>query len=667
MGTHASRLSVDGDEVPPYVPRDIDDELDRRLREAALDPNGGMVLATGASTAGKTRAMLAALARTLPNRRIVHPPENTNLKLLPNWLKEKSENASDGWVVWMDDLERYLGPSGMDPSWISELGSARAIVAATIRTKNLEALRPARTDGPQTNAIGFQILKTTTPITIPDKWSPEERERAFASGDERLIEASTQNTFGISVYLAAGPQLQTDWEAGPNLGHPRGYALVSAAVNLASTGLSSAVTRQQLEDAHVEYLPKPPPLPEDSEDAWAWATSERCGVAGLLVPADAQGNQWRAFDYLTAANPPSEHAWLTSLNYANRQDRFTIAATAFSRGNFSYAEMALRPLAESGDPDAMFNLGGLAREVGRRKEAEQWLRKSSEAGHTIAMINLGHMLEQAGHIAEAESWYRPPAEIGITMAMSNLGNLLRMNNRTDEGESWLRPAAEAGDAIAMYNLGVLLESKGQPEETEYWYRKSAEAGDTDAMYNLGVILETNGHIEEAIKWYQKPAEAGNSNAMNNLGANLLNTGQSDKAEHWLRKGVEAGHTMAMNNLGKLMNLKGKAAEAEQLWRESINSGDNTMENSLGILLAKSGRLKEAEEYWTRAAKSGRTDAMNNLGSLYSHAGDINRAERWFRKSAEAGSAPAMRNLAKLLRKTGRKEEAASWIVKHRQH
>lgn len=66
LGVHEALPGTGGGGIPPFVARDVDGELDRSLTKAAASPRGGLVLVTGASTASKTRALAAALARTLP-------------------------------------------------------------------------------------------------------------------------------------------------------------------------------------------------------------------------------------------------------------------------------------------------------------------------------------------------------------------------------------------------------------------------------------------------------------------------------------------------------------------------------------------------------------------------------------------------------------------------
>ncbi|WP_193371938.1 MULTISPECIES: sel1 repeat family protein [Nocardiopsis] len=406
LGVHDALPGPEAEGLPPYVVRDVDAELDRRLAAAAAAPRGGMVLVAGASTAGKTRALAQALARTLPERMLVAPPEDADLRPLPAWLKQSAARAPRGWVVWLDDVDRHLSASGLTPTLVAELGQADAVVAATIRSERLKDLRPSATDhGPALERVGYAVLKTP-PVTLRREWSPPERERARASSDERLVRAADDERFGVAEQLAAGPLLQQAWRESPDSGHPRGYALVAAAVALAQAGLSSPLTRDQLQAAHILYLPTPPPLPEETDQAWKWATQQRSGLAGLLVPTDYEGTRWRAFDYLHLQGPLPEAVWRAALDVATDEDRLTIGATAYTAEQVDIAHTAWHPLAEQGDARAMSNVGALLSGEGRAEEAEGWYRKAAGQGNLGAMYNLGNLLAEEDRVQEAKQWWK---------------------------------------------------------------------------------------------------------------------------------------------------------------------------------------------------------------------------------------------------------------------
>ncbi|MBQ1080602.1 tetratricopeptide repeat protein [Nocardiopsis sp. B62] len=500
LGVHSALPGSEDEGLPPYVARDVDDALDKGLAAAAASARGGLVLVTGASTAGKTRALVAALGRTLPDRMLVAPPEGADLRPLPAWLKERAARAPQGWVVWLDDLDRHLSPSGLTPALVAVLGGAGAIVAATIRRNQLETLRPSTAEQlAASEGAGYAVLRTP-PIVVERRWNRHEREQAHASGDERLVRAAVDERFGVAEQLAAGPVLEQIWRTGPDSGHPRGYALVAAAVALAQAGVPSPLTREQIQAAHFAYLPDPPPLAEEAEQAWAWATHQRSGMAGLLVPVDHDG-RWRAFDYLTLQGPLPEIVWRVALDTATDQDRLDVGLTAYSAGRADVAETAWTPLAKQGHTEAMTNLGRLLEQTGRQKQAQDWFRRAAGQGDTEAMVTLGGLLFNAGRRRKAQDWFRRAAEQGDTSAMFLFGASLALAGRMAKAEDWFRRAAEQGHTEAMVNLGVLLKDAGRRRKAQDWFRRAAEQGHTEAMVNLGVLLKDAGQFEEARTWF----------------------------------------------------------------------------------------------------------------------------------------------------------------------
>ncbi|CAL9610161.1 tetratricopeptide repeat protein [Nocardiopsis dassonvillei] len=663
LGAHDALPGPTGEGLPPYVARDVDDELDHRLAAAADAPRGGLVLVTGASTAGKTRALAQALARTLPERMLVAPPEDADLRPLPAWLKQSAACAPQGWVVWLDDVDRHLSASGLTPALVAELSQAGAVVAATIRRERLDSLRPSTTDlALGAERVGYVVLKTP-PVTVRRDWSGHERERARTSGDERLVRAAADERFGVAEQLAAGPHLQQAWESGPDSGHPRGYALVAAAVGLAQAGLASPLTREQLHSAHSIYLRDPPPLPENADWAWEWATQPRSGLAGLLVPTDHEGRRWRAFDYLTTQDPLPDAVWHAALDAATDQDRFTIGVTAQRAEQTDIAETAWCPLAEQGNTDAMLYLGNLLANVGRVEEAEEWYRKAAEQGLTHATVSLGFMLERVGRMGEAEDWYRQAIEQGHTIAMVRLGHVLSEADRQEEAEDWYRKAAEQGHTSGMLYFGSLLADVGRVEEAEEWYRKAAQQDDTQAMLYLGSLLADVGRVEEAEEWYRKAAQQDDTQAMLGLGLLLSKADRQEEAEEWSRKAAEQGHTGAMLNLGYLLLRKGRTEEAEGWYQKAIDQGNTYAMLNLGNLLLRKGRTEEAEGWYQKAIDQGNTYAMLNLGNLLLRKGRTEEAEGWYQKAIDQGNTYAMLNLGNLLLRKGRTEEAEGWYQK----
>ncbi|MDS1272285.1 tetratricopeptide repeat protein [Lipingzhangella sp. LS1_29] len=691
LGVHAALPTTRREGLPSYVPREVDSELDAALDAAGDGSQSALVLVTGPSTAGKSRSLVEAVQRRLPERILVHPPEHADLTGLPEWLHARKDRAPQGWVLWLDDLDRRLGAAGLDPALVDRLARANVIVAATIRQDRLELLRPAATGDPDT--LGTPVLRGPA-LRVHRDWSAAERDRARDSGDDRLMAAADDLRFGVAEYLAAGPRLEETWLAAAEGSNPRGFAVVAAAVDLERVGLSAPLTRDQILSAHEAYLPGPPPLPEPVGAAWSWATEVRSGTAGLLVPADHAGTTWRAFDYLTTDAPIPDATWQAALHLAEDMDRLVIGASAYVHDRADIAEHAWLPIAATGNTRAMFNLGHVFYARGDFDGAAEWYGRAAAAGESEAMNWLGRLESDQGHEAEAQRWYRRAAEEGNTTGMVILGLQLMEDGDLDTAAAWWRRAAADGDGdtAAMRNLGVFLQGNGRLDEAEQWLRRSTADGSPRSMLSLGLLLEERDRSEEAEHWLRRAAELDEAGAMTALGVHLHDQGATDEAEAWHRRAAGNGDAVAMFNLGVLHSARGDTAGAADWWGRAAQQGyapamfnlglackearqfaeaehwvlrvalegDTNGCGGLGELLHQQGDTEQAAFWYRRAIEEGSLHAMVNLGVLLSEQGRPDAAEAWYRRAAEAGTAHAMRNLAALLYKRGARAEARRW-------
>lgn len=150
------------------------------------------------------------------------------------------------YVIWLDDLERFLGPGGLTLSLLRRLLSAsgRTVVLATMRSHEYERYRDRRENemvGAERDIWreGRAVLRRARLIHVQRLWTEDERVRALAyGGDQRMARAlASADRFGICETLAAGPELAELWRDAWTPGHhPRGAALVAAAVGARRAG-----------------------------------------------------------------------------------------------------------------------------------------------------------------------------------------------------------------------------------------------------------------------------------------------------------------------------------------------------------------------------------------------------------------------------------------------
>ncbi|MEV7872478.1 tetratricopeptide repeat protein, partial [Streptomyces sp. NPDC088124] len=300
LGVHAAEpIARDGatDRVAPFIRRD------READVHAAVTSGGFVLIVGESTAGKTRLAYEALRALRPDHAFACATPSGLAVLLPAVQKEKK------CVVWLDDLERYLGAQGLTATLLAQLlgdDSHDVLVIATMRAHEHHQFVSPPIDAPpeeraQRERTARELLQSGRTIRVDRRWSAAERERAAEhAADPRLARAVDDERFGIAETLACGPTMlelwQNAWAPG---GHPRAAAVLTAAVDCRRLGVHAPISPGILADLHVRYLEdrggdrlRPEPL----DEALSWLCAPVHGATGSLLISSADGFQ--AFDYL---------------------------------------------------------------------------------------------------------------------------------------------------------------------------------------------------------------------------------------------------------------------------------------------------------------------------------------------------------------------------------
>jgi tetratricopeptide (TPR) repeat protein len=330
--------------LPVFVPRDISADL-----QAALVP-GQFVLLVGESTAGKTRAAYEAISTCLGQWPLIEPAGRSALPVTIQTARQMRRSA----VIWLDDLERFLGSGGLSRTDVQTLlhGCRKPhCIVATMRSEEHARFLRAQYHGPDrlsTDAQrqGEEVLRLAHEIRLPRAWSPAETARAANASDPRIREALQHVArFGVAEYLAAGPKLLRDWQDAWAAGaHPRGAALVAAGVLARRSGIHRplpaavlAQIAQPLLDERGGHLLRPEPVTE----ALAWATAPLHATSSLLLPAVGG---YGAFDYLIDAlpkQPPPAAALAVLVDFATVDEAIDLADLAWGWYRFDQAQAAL--------------------------------------------------------------------------------------------------------------------------------------------------------------------------------------------------------------------------------------------------------------------------------------------------------------------------------------
>ncbi|MGW1214437.1 tetratricopeptide repeat protein [Streptomyces sp. NPDC002499] len=694
------------DSLPPYVARDIDDVLSRVLAEAG--ENGGMVLLTGDSTAGKTRTAYEAMRRVLPSHLLWAPPRGADLRELPAIVGGRQGN---GLLLWLDDLEGYMHSHGLEPNLLARLSAARVVVLATLRESLYDLYRPGSEraairerdfQAQLVTQVGSRVLNMAMQVAIERTWSADELRRTAHASDARLQDALVNHgPFGVAEYLAAGPLLWQEWRGALRVGgRPRGHALVAAAIDLARAGMIGPLPHWVVIEAHYSYLQIAAHLrPEEEtlDQAAQWATVVRLGSTSLLVPNAAAGT-WKVFDYLVdeaerkqdfPAVP--ELVWEIAEREATGSQRRGVAFSAHYAGRKRTAERLFRSMWKNGEESGR-TLGVILAQQNRYAEAEPLLRTAVEEGDIIAPGAYGLLLTQLGRIDEAEPLLRWEIENGLAdkgNVSLLLGDILGQQGRASEAEEHFRIAAAEGSPYAPRALGSCLLALDRCDEAEPWLRKAAKAGDGGGASRLALALIRLGRSNEAEEWLQVALDAGVTANFVDVGQSLDEQGHPELAEKWLRVAAYAGVDAAVA-LAMLLVGQGRFQEAEPWARKAAASGDVEAVATLGAVLTGQLRLREAEPLLRHAA-----DANNTKGTMFlsflrdeaeptlrllaeqsdEWAGELGlflvsqhqfeEAEPWLRRAAEADVPSDDGTLAGILGEVlqclGRVDEAASWL------
>ncbi|MEU3555148.1 tetratricopeptide repeat protein [Streptomyces fragilis] len=292
-------------------------------------------------------------------------------------------------VLWLDDLQDYLGAEGLTPSALDSLldtRRGRVVVVATMRSeehRRFEAREESRLTGPDRDAWRTQrdVLRRAVVIRLARRWSDGECHRAgnFRADPRIRLALRNHHRFGIAEMIAAGPELLTSWQNAWAPGaNPRGAAVVAAAVDCRRAGLKRPVLREWLRHLHVRYLEErggPDLQPESFDDAMRWACQAAFATSGLLTGNYTQG--YMAFDYLLEVpDLPAvpDHLWDGLLQRSDPPDAYDLGIVAHQEGRLARAVTALERASQAGVPGADLALAIALGDSGKPRRAVRGLR-----------------------------------------------------------------------------------------------------------------------------------------------------------------------------------------------------------------------------------------------------------------------------------------------------
>jgi eukaryotic-like serine/threonine-protein kinase len=339
--------------VPPFVLRDKMPFLQERLHVGER-----FILLVGTSTAGKSRLAYELMHAQFPDYELAVPdsPEGIGA-LVP--VVCNAERV----VLWLDDLDRYLGAGGLTSAMVEQMLDRRrdgvVVILATMTAQQLARFtaRSAADDEPGKDFLhaAGEVIKMSKVVTVSRRWSIEELQRAQRFAHDPRIEAaiaaqSRAVRRGVAEYLAAAPELLAEWREASNPGaHPRAAALVAGAVDARRAGYHRSLSEELLHALHEHYLESgggSELRPEPWAEALQWATTPLHAASSLLLAQPDGG--YLAFDYLhntldAQAPPPRipEATWKILVEHTDSATALDIGTAAFQRGDLGHALIAL--------------------------------------------------------------------------------------------------------------------------------------------------------------------------------------------------------------------------------------------------------------------------------------------------------------------------------------
>jgi hypothetical protein len=368
-------------EPPAYVGREADDVLVSELQRRSF------VLLSGDSAAGKTRTMFEALRRACPGHEIAAPEPGELHALTARLARLRNPLRSRGLLLWLDDIDEYLGPAGLTQGVIERLLKDDVKVAGTIRRQRFD-------DVDEASRRSSAVLDMANVIRLDRKATERERkEFARRHPGRRLVNEGIGEHFVaaknlITRYLAASDEvaalvaLLIDWRritgssAMRSRAAQRAYAALRGTTEAFADAVSDAVTEQRLGDALVLQ------------------TQHGLTVQDYLLDYDDRDQ-----DTTGRRRDVPRRAWEALLSVALPNEAAALGRTALSRGQDEVAIAALDRACQSANPAvrawAEYTRGLIWADSDPDAATEAWLRALREGDPTGVARSAWALIDQA--------------------------------------------------------------------------------------------------------------------------------------------------------------------------------------------------------------------------------------------------------------------------------
>jgi tetratricopeptide (TPR) repeat protein len=439
-----------------YVSRDFESQLTAAIRAALAKTGAPLVMLSGATKSGKTRAAFEALrCDELRDAWLVVPRSGASVEALlrPGALPRHWSPL----IVWLDDIERYasIDASGLHEGMLRNLDCDRPVVLlATEGGRGYIQPMPLEEDPLE----GLRDLAVS--IEVPVRLSKSELSRAERLYDGGLLVEIEQ--LGIGRRMVAMSELKYRLKRS-SVDSREGIAVLRAAVDWRRAGALRPPRAEQLELLYRHYLDASlDPNAELFTAGLQWTRRSLPGTdISLLRRAGSELDGYEPYDLVVELAvtewPEIDACMLRQIaGLAEPEDRFRVATTAYDAGESDLALELLKLAQDAGDPRLL----------------------------AIVALNTGTLLARRGELPAAEAAYRLADELDSQRGAFNLGQLLRERGALEDAESAYLRADERGSPEGAVNLGFLLERRGDRDGALAAYRRAADRGSRKGAGNL---------------------------------------------------------------------------------------------------------------------------------------------------------------------------------------
>ncbi|MFC6093919.1 hypothetical protein [Saccharothrix lopnurensis] len=661
---------VGGAGLPAYLPR----EHDQTLAEALAAKRTAMVVLTGESSTGKTRALYEAVTAELGTWPLLYPRTAEHL------LHALATGVEPGTVLWLNETQNHL----LDTHGERAAAALRTLLELPGPFVVVGTLWPqywSTLTGPNQPQARNLLHHRVTRIRVAKRFTAAQM--AAAPTDPRLAKAlATAHDGEVVQAIAGGPAVVERYDHPDTPEDRYATSILTAALDARRLGHHALLTTALLTAAAPGYLTDDDRI--NAPETWfetglKTATATRLGVAALiptrLDPGVDPPDGYHVHDYLDRHGRSARRRALTPdslwdallAHTQDTEDRFRLARNAYHRLRYRHADPLYREATATGSATTALRMMDVLIAHGRVEEVCELLDRKPihiHAHETAEVLQQPWLPRRRTFLEMMErrgSW----ASLLLADELVGLGSTddaIAVLRRTSKGRRLADVLADAGRWDEALEI-VRAEPAGWA--SAWLAERFAAAGNADQLRRL--------------------AATGVPEAVVNLAAHTLATDDRADAKATVSNLVQAGHPpterllVALVDRGEhelaikpatgaaaadaLLRSKNERAGAIQLLRRDVFTKSDEwradrVQEPLADLLADKGRWPEALEL-----EKGKPWAQTWIPKRLALAGNLDA----LRELADTGLSHAGRELAVLLAERGRHGELLERILKGDEH